>query len=467
VDKIKWQFSGVITLLLCFLFFPVFSEEKENENLIVKEISVSGNKRTKEIIIISELPFTLGSEISINKLDELLERAEQNVLNTSLFNKVTIDTLLVDSNNVIFNINVDERLFLWILPIFENEGRNFSDFLRLNDGSWFNYGIYVKHYNFRGRNEKISLRAITGYKNQLVFDYENSGRNNSLGWGCTFRMQENNQIPFIVLNDKQVFLKLKRSWAIRQNRLELNYYFRHNLYHYHRLTAGYESVKISDSLHTLNPNYLPLDKKQSSQLILSYRYKHDTRDLKFYPLNGNYIEAEISRIGLGIVSDYSGFFDSKFKFGVYRPLTNRLYSNSDLTFRAYSKKEIPFFFNAGFGYDDYMNGFEYKVVEGTLYTTLKNMLLLELIPRKDKTLNFIPIKQFSKFHYALYLQLHVDVGYVYNDAAIIRNQLPNSFLFGYGIGIDLVTIYDKVLRINYSRTNFGDQGIFIDFNLSL
>jgi hypothetical protein len=135
--------------------------------------------------------------------------------------------------------------------------------------------------------------------------------------------------------------------------------------------------------------------------------------------------------------------------------------------RGYSKKFIPYVFKAGFGYEEYMNGFEYKLVEGTFYSITKNRLVFELIPRKDKTLNFMPIKQFSKFHYALYFSIHADAGYVYNQSVLPNNHLPNSFLFGYGIGIDLVTIYDKVLTINYSRTNFGEHGIFVHFNMAM
>ena len=77
------------------------------------------------------------------------------------------------------------------------------------------------------------------------------------------------------------------------------------------------------------------------------------------------------------------------------------------------------------------------------------------------------MEQFKNFHYALYLSINADVGYVYNDLHLPYNKLPNSFLFGYGIGVELVTIYDKVLKLNYSLTNFGEHGIFIHFNLAM
>ncbi|MCL2072957.1 MAG: hypothetical protein FWH18_03480 [Marinilabiliaceae bacterium] len=457
----------LIFFFICFLIVELFPQTTENEICIVKNITINGNHRTKDAVILSELPFSIDSEIIFDQLIFQSERAKQNILNTSLFNKVEIQVQHIDNNEITINIDVDERWYLWVLPIFENAGRNFSDFLYRNDGSWFIYGIYIKHYNFRGRNEKISLRAVTGYKDQFEFAYENPGRSNGSGWKFFCRSQRDNQTAFNTFGDEQIYLKLTKSWTVRQNMIEMNYYLRDGIYKNHRFLAAYEDVKISDNLFALNPNFLPLSAQKSRQLIAGYEFKFDTRNLKIYATDGNYFEGSVIRTGMGMVSDYNGFFDAKIVTGLFRPLSKRFFANSLLTLQAYSKKEIPYFFKAGMGYDDYMNGFEYKVVDGSFYSTLKNQLLFELVPRRDKTLNFIPVKQFSKFHYAFYLRLHLDAGYVYNGMPVSENKLPNSFLLGYGIGFDLVTIYDKVLSVNYSRTNFGDYGFFVHFNLGL
>jgi hypothetical protein len=42
-------------------------------------------------------------------------------------------------------------------------------------------------------------------------------------------------------------------------------------------------------------------------------------------------------------------------------------------------------------------------------------------------------------------------------------MLPDSFLRGIGAGIDIVTYYDKVMRLEYSVNGWGESGIFIHF----
>jgi hypothetical protein len=55
--------------------------------------------------------------------------------------------------------------------------------------------------------------------------------------------------------------------------------------------------------------------------------------------------------------------------------------------------------------------------------------------------------------------LFFDTGYA-NSEHVINSKLTNEFLYSGGLGIDLVTYYDKVLRIEYSLNKFGEHGIF-------
>jgi hypothetical protein len=76
----------------------------------------------------------------------------------------------------------------------------------------------------------------------------------------------------------------------------------------------------------------------------------------------------------------------------------------------------------------------------------------------------MPIEEFSYFPLRLFLSTNFDHGFV-ND----RNQIPsntrltNTYLFGYGMGLDLVTFYDMVFRFEYSINN-QNEGTFF-FNL--
>ena len=83
-----------------------------------------------------------------------------------------------------------------------------------------------------------------------------------------------------------------------------------------------------------------------------------------------------------------------------------------------------------------------------------------MIPQTEFNVKFIPTDKFSKGHYALYVNLFFDTGYVKSEMNI-NNNMTNEFLFGGGIGIDLVTYYDKILRIKYSMNKFGEHGLFL------
>ena len=71
--------------------------------------------------------------------------------------------------------------------------------------------------------------------------------------------------------------------------------------------------------------------------------------------------------------------------------------------------------------------------------------------------------KFGLVHFASYLSVYGDAGYTWLDQnrKLISNKLPESFLLGTGIGLDLVTYYDKMIRIEYSVNKLGESGIFI------
>jgi outer membrane protein assembly factor BamA len=442
-------------------------DSSDSEIIEIKEIVISGNDLTRNKLILSELPFNIGSLITTQSIASLVERAEQNLLNTSLFNVVSITYYFPNYDEVVFEVKVDERWYFWAFPIFEQEGRNFSDFLRLNDGSFFNYGLYFKHNNLRGRNETLKLRMVTGYKNQLILDYENPGYNNQSGFGINFSWMVFDQMPYSTVDDKQVFLKLMGTNIMRQTRAQGSYFYRHHFDHRHRLTISYMEDRVADTLLLLNPNFMPFGKKLNQWIELGYNYQFDRRDSKVYPLKGSFYEFTLKRKGIGVVSDFTGFFHGKLTSSWQAPIAGRMNAGSKLTLSGVDKKEVPYIYRTGLGYDEYLNGFEYKVVDGSSYGALQNKLIFELIPRKEKSLNFIPIKQFSKFHYAFYLKLHADAGYVVNKNKLAENSMANSWLVGYGLGLDMVTFYDKVLSLNYSLNNFGGHGLFFHFNLSM
>ena len=115
----------------------------------------------------------------------------------------------------------------------------------------------------------------------------------------------------------------------------------------------------------------------------------------------------------------------------------------------------------GLGFNnDVVRGYELYVIHGQHYfvnkTSLKKVLL-----SGSKKLNNFPLEQFSHFPYAIYLKTFFDMGYSVNTRQNEGNSpLSDQLLFGGGMGLDIVTMYDIVIRLEYSFNSIGENAFF-------
>jgi hypothetical protein len=137
-----------------------------------------------------------------------------------------------------------------------------------------------------------------------------------------------------------------------------------------------------------------------------------------------------------------------------------------LTAESYAGLKFPFnqpYINRRFlGYKDiFIRGFEYNVVDGVAGGYVRAQFAREiariniLLPgfiRKRATIDKIPFRLFAK--------VYSNAGYVYSPTTL-NNQLQNRFLQASGIGIDLLSLYDLTIRIEYSFNNLGQNGLFL------
>ncbi len=438
-----------------------------NDTILVKTIKVSGDKKTRSRIIRNELLFKKGERIAKSDFYDLIGKSRQNLLNTSLFNFVYINYNFPNNQEVDFEVKVDERWYTWVLPLFEHADRNFSAFLDNGDWSRMNYGIYLKQENFRGMNELLKLKLRVGYLNEVEVIFSSAKRNNKLGWGTSFNYAAQNQVSYGILDNKAIYFKTSNSFIEQQVASDLYLHYRHGFFNRHRLTLSYNSYNIKDTLALLNPNYLANGSNFLNYLSIAYKYNLDLRDSKTYPLKGNMFEGSLARNGLGLLNNDINNFSLKLLFQQYGKISKRLYYGASFGGIANSNSHNPFVISNGLGYKEFLNGFEYNVIESDNYGYVKNKILFELIPTKTAYINFINLNQFSKLHYAVYVKPFFDAGYVHKQHPNITNSLSNSLLYSYGIGVDLVTYYDKVLSVNYAINSIGIKGFYIHLNLAM
>ena len=80
-----------------------------------------------------------------------------------------------------------------------------------------------------------------------------------------------------------------------------------------------------------------------------------------------------------------------------------------------------------------------------------------------KIFNLMPSKEsakFTKIHFSLYARLCYDIGYVHNSYKLSSDKLANTFLWGSGIGLDLVTYYDIILNCSYAINKMGEGAFY-------
>jgi hypothetical protein len=86
-----------------------------------------------------------------------------------------------------------------------------------------------------------------------------------------------------------------------------------------------------------------------------------------------------------------------------------------------------------------------------------------LLPTRISYVNYIPLEKFRTIPHTFYLNLFCDQGYVRDRYFSNVNPLANSILIGYGAGLDYVTYYSIVFRVEYSINRLGEGGVFLHF----
>jgi outer membrane protein assembly factor BamA len=436
----------------------------------IDSILISGNKITRDNIILRELMFQEGQYVNTQSLDSLLEKSRENLLNTLLFNFVDIGKSYLpdDSSFVNISIEVTERWYIWPTPILKISDRNFNVWWQTKDFSRLSYGFYIDWRNFRGRKESFIVRFQWGYDRIVELNYliPYLDKNKIYGLGFAFGHSSQNEAAVRTQYNKQEFFDDPLDYARQDNYAYGQFLIRRGFYNTHFFQLGYDHHNFSDSLINENIHFTVDSASRVQYFSLHYQYKSDHRDFKSYPLKGHYFDLEVIKDGLWIFQENSlNTFYIRSAFRKYWKLDNRLYLASGVSGQV-SMGLQPYFSLRGIGYDrDIIRSYEYYLVDAQHFAVFKNNLKFALIPQTERQFNFINSEKFSKIFYALYLNIFFDAGLgIYNqDFGKETNDLQNSLLLGYGTGLDFVTYYDVVMRLEFSINFLNETGVFLHF----
>lgn len=433
------------------------------DRLVIEDILIQGNKITKDPIILRELVFGIGDTVLKMELLPAFQRSKENLLNLTLFNFVYFDATHLPGNHINVHITVTERWYIWPVPILEYAERNLSEFLKNKDWDKINYGAFLKWKNFRGRNEMLTGKIKLGYVKEYALEYSvpNIGKKQQHKASTGFNMHHQNEVIIATVNNKPVEYEPQDHPALTRLNAFVKYEYRRKFYTTHNLRMEYYNYIVSDSVAIVNPNFLGQGLNTLNFFLLSYEFKHDVRDSKVYPLEGFLVKLKAEQLGLGIIPDYPyPTFRITGNLMFHQKLASRIYFYNTTKGRYSSEKFMPYVLNRALGYNEFLSGYEYYVMDGSDYVISKYNLKIQVIKPTTHTLPLIGMEQFNKVHYAIYFNAFADAGYVNNVFPDPTSTMVNNWQFSAGVGIDLVTYYDQVLRIDYAINRYGEHGLF-------
>jgi outer membrane protein assembly factor BamA len=442
-----------------FFFLSIAFAVSAQAQITIRSITITGNNKTKSYIIQRELPYQIGSVVPADSLESYNTLAQHQIFNTSLFNEAKVESIMVDSVTADVLIQVRERWYLFPLPYFRWVDRNFSQWWNQQNRSLdrVNYGVNFRQSNFSGNNDRLVIGLITGYTYQAILRYQIPFIDKKLQWGIGAGLQYYTQkeINYATIADKQVFYKSDRN--LREGfRANVNLSYRPNLFERFNFQLGLGEEQISEEAFVKAPSLLPTFNKSMRYADFTIGYTKTKFDYNAYPTKGNSTDfAWYQRF-----TKYAPFSSFQFRKIWAHPFNknNFIYTESNSQIKILANQNYLDQRLLGYG-GLQMSGLEYYVVDGNAASVGKlafHHKLGTITLRNPVTKSFLPE---VKYHF--WLKFFTNFGYVYSEKPLNANKLSNTLLRTAGIGLDIISIYDFVLKVDYSVNQLGDKGLYL------
>lgn len=428
--------------------------------VIIGEINLSGNKKTKAPIVLREMPFHKGDKLTEGDLEKQLILAKQQLINTTLFVDVNVYIAFRKGTVVYINVDMKERWYLFPLPYFRLVDRNFNQWWVDQKRSLerVNYGIKFIQNNASGRNDEIDVWFINGYTQQVTLRYNlpffDKKLKSGFNVGVIYATQK--ELNYATGNNKQLFFK-QEEVVKKALRLDFTYSYRPDVKQRHYFRVSYNNEEVADTVLKINPEYYPDQRKQLKFIDFGYQYKYYNVDYISYPSKGFLLEANLYKRGLDNISN---LWQASLRTVYAVPLSK----NSFLHFEGLAMAKLPFnnyFLNQRlFGYGHFqLRGLEYNVVDGLVGGSLKSTVHKQVLSFVLR--NPFPSKTHDKIPFRIFLKAYGDLGYAYTKTPNATNTLNNTLLRTWGFGMDIISIYDFVFKIEYSFNQLGRDGLYL------
>lgn len=472
--------AGVRGLIYKCLFILVFSpvwrlgaqaDSVQRLFAVIDTITLEGNHKTRPGFVLRELEFGRGDTLRISDLAQTLDRNALRLMNLSLFTSANIKVSdWKAGNHISLHIVVVESWYIYPVPIFSLADRNFNVWWNEFNRSLrrVNYGINWTQLNFTGRADQLKANLQFGYTNTYELSYNSPGinRGQTLGLQTYFSFNRAREVAVKTDGNKLVFRSNPDVWQIRRWYAGAGISWRPKLFAVHTLSLEYHQNQITDSLASeINPAFFGEGAKRQRHLSVVCNAAYDYRDIRPFPWRGHLAVLELRFNGL-LPSDNLRLFRAKAEWHQYFPFSDKYSFEAIGKGRVtFPRRQLPYFNNQALGYGgDNVRGYEYYVADGLDFVLLKTTMRWKFLDRTLQLGKWMPMKAYKGLPLKLFFSFHNDLGRSNDPYFAANNPLTNRWLWGYGLGLNVVVYYDKVAKLEWSRNDLGASGFFLQIN---
>ena len=424
----------------------------------VESIRIIGNGKTRNSIIFREMTFSINDSLSVDMLEKEVERSRRNISNTNLFVYCKADFDVVNGNAQVI-IEVKERLYVLPLPILYLADRSFNEwwYNRNHDFKRLIYGVQLNHSNLTGNADQLKLKTYGGFVPYFELSYARPyiDRRQRMGLRGGIFYSTQKSFAYRTWNDKLDFYETEERTKERKGAF-VEYNLRNTLYHAHKVYLGFTDSKLFDNAVDLNSNYFGSLVSHLPYFTFKYNYRFEKVNNIQFPLEGHILGGNLLNYGLGL-SKHVNHMAIGFEYHTFKPLMKKLYGSlSFIGQLSFPKKQLYPFVSAFGSSKILVRGYELNVVDGQDFGLLRSNLKYELLNKIFDISRLLKIKQFNSLPLGIYATTFADMGFVKNYYPEFSNSsLSNKWLVGGGVGLDFVTFYDAIAKVNYSVNQTG------------
>ncbi len=473
----RWQPIQLIALLLASLAAGgqnidvsadytrgLFTVADTGTKVCIRSITLEGNRRTKEYIIRREIQLKAGDSVTLGSLNKELQMLQQQVYNTNLFLEVKPAVMKTAPDAVQIILQLKERWYIFPIPKFQLIDRNINEWLQKYNGDLNRvvYGVKFTHYNLTGHRDLLRLTLLNGFTRNVSLTYFKPVSNKSLnnGFSLTAGVLQNREFIYRIDSGNKPLLFNNGAFSRRQITAGIGYNYRKNILGTHYFNVNFIQVSVTDSLidQKFNPNYFKDPVSSKSFLDFVYTYQYVNANNAVYPLKGTLAMLRVTKRGLGF-SGGVNMLAVEGNYNRYWALNRDWYLNWQLSGKTTLPFNQPYINQRALGYSDVnLRGLELYVVDGVAFGMSRQTLRKKLFTLNIRT----PLRsdKYRVVPFTVFAKTYGDLGLVYNRPAF-SNQLNNRLLYTGGFGIDILSIYDVNLRIEYSFNQLGKNGLFL------